>query len=746
MKKSLHFILPALLSFTLATCQGPSISSTEESNNETGDIGKNAPESETNSEDDVKKVVAEYNFTSSGWATFGIVLPKGKAFNGLKVGELVTQNDIKNRWSDGSIRYAILTTRIQSAGVYEIYESNIQAGSFMPTIPTAELTLDIEGSGIHKSVLSNNVSADLWLNGPLAVEWRVRDIPQNNDAKKHPFLSNTWDIRVYNDGTGTVDAIVENVRDVATADGVVYSAEIRVNGAIVFQHAAKRKGPNTLTWASDNTYASVNHGLVNGNCIRFTSGPKIGAVVHIGGRSSNTANSFSISDTFSDRQSIVDAGWEQIFYHSYGVNWRKTFDLSGFERAEFKTDFKPFIDANAIPEYMSNVNSNTELMRGNGEWEGMAPLGFSNLATYTAAVGGRAEIGPYPRWQAQFIVHQTSELRDQLISMANLAGSFSAHFTKSDPSRVVTVDDNPNYWLDRRAVAGNKPLNNMVGRMFGYENAHAASLAYIPYLVTGDRYYSDEMLHYANFAIMHTNPSSSYTTDGKYRNGKQGLLWRNEVRGLAWGFRNVVDAANYLPDDSYYSQYFRRIVGSNLKDFDRYARDMQLITPLGFMALSTGVDGEYMYTYFWQKAFLAWAVQHAVEQRDVSESEASEGVFFRDRLFKLLFEPAIIETGFPPEYLTGAHTRYGIRINGVIKLFQTWKEVYEANHVTNGVPGPIPSWGYGAEMRPALIAAKKAGYPGIQKAYDFFMNPATHSISYYRNLPGNAQYAFADVN
>src|SRR5262249_14389722 len=47
-----------------------------------------------------------------GWATFAQVLPQGFAYDGLQVGNLVTQTDVKNRWIDGSIRYAIVTAAV----------------------------------------------------------------------------------------------------------------------------------------------------------------------------------------------------------------------------------------------------------------------------------------------------------------------------------------------------------------------------------------------------------------------------------------------------------------------------------------------------------------------------------------------------------------------------------------------------------------------------------------------------------
>src|SRR5262249_21170678 len=45
---------------------------------------------------------------TAGWATFGEAIPQGRATAGLQVGSLPTQTDVKNRWPDGSIKFAIV--------------------------------------------------------------------------------------------------------------------------------------------------------------------------------------------------------------------------------------------------------------------------------------------------------------------------------------------------------------------------------------------------------------------------------------------------------------------------------------------------------------------------------------------------------------------------------------------------------------------------------------------------------------
>jgi hypothetical protein len=44
-----------------------------------------------------------------GWVTFGQAVPQGKAVAGLQVQGVLTQTDVKTRWPDGSIRFAVVT-------------------------------------------------------------------------------------------------------------------------------------------------------------------------------------------------------------------------------------------------------------------------------------------------------------------------------------------------------------------------------------------------------------------------------------------------------------------------------------------------------------------------------------------------------------------------------------------------------------------------------------------------------------
>ena len=100
-----------------------------------------------------------------GWATFGLALPKGAARGAVSVGTLATQTDVKTRWPDGSIRFAIVTARVISAGSYPIAPAPAVAGSARATWPSASVELTI-GPGKWLADLPA-VPSDLWLAGPV---------------------------------------------------------------------------------------------------------------------------------------------------------------------------------------------------------------------------------------------------------------------------------------------------------------------------------------------------------------------------------------------------------------------------------------------------------------------------------------------------------------------------------------------------------------------------------------------------
>ena len=169
-----------------------------------------------------------------GWTSFGQAVPQGAAPSGLQLGSLFTQTDVKTRWPDGSIRFAVVTANVPTAGTYAISAVPIASGAFTPALPSASVALVVGGT-TFTAALPTVSSNDLWLSGGLAYEGRHVIAPvSSTDGTAHPFLRVIFDTRVYNDGAGRVDVTVENVLDKTGATTVTYDVAIVVKGQTVF--------------------------------------------------------------------------------------------------------------------------------------------------------------------------------------------------------------------------------------------------------------------------------------------------------------------------------------------------------------------------------------------------------------------------------------------------------------------------------------------------------------------------------
>jgi hypothetical protein len=119
-------------------------------------------------------------------------------------------------------------------------------------------------------------------------------------------------------------------------------------------------------------------------------------------------------------------------------------------------------------------------------------------------------------------------------------GRFRIRIKEPDAVRLISIDEHQLLARSARGSDG-RPKSGLRGVAEPGDNAHQPSLAFVPYLMTGDRYFLDEMKYWANFTLLSTF-QDSYS---KRRGGSAGLLAPNEVRGIGWALRNLADTAAY---------------------------------------------------------------------------------------------------------------------------------------------------------------------------------------------------------
>jgi len=390
----------------------------------------------------------------------------------------------------------------------------------------------------------------------------------------HPFLRVIFDVRSYKSGGHRVDVTVENCLDVPTSDEVVYDVAVTIGGAKVFAQSGVA--------------------------------------------------------------------------HKFLARWRKTFAVDGLKESTVKADLAPFVAARALPAFLPTIVNVKRALTGPGvSGAGFDILGFGDLTLPMDAHGGRPELAPYPDWTAQYLVHQTASQRAYVLRHGELAGSWGMHIREQD-GRVPHIDAYAYYWLDARwrdnpgfqgpqNVRKDRSGNYVIpGRAQPADIAHQPSLAFVPYLMTGDRFFADEVAFWANFCLI-----GSFASDYN-RKGAQGLLVGNEVRGIGWALRNLGDAAAYLPDGSSEKAYFASKVWNNLTDLDRYAAafqsgPLQTVFPNRRPEDTEGRYQPYMWISLWEQTYVAWAIDRVMQHGQVTPGYnfANAGAALRDRIARL---------------------------------------------------------------------------------------------------------------
>jgi len=271
---------------------------------------------------------------------------------------------------------------------------------------------------------------------------------------------------------------------------------------------------------------------------------------------------------------------KNLFTHFALTRWRKVF-WSGPEPRKVNIDFNlPYlIQSRAIPNFdlTRSVPSSAvqEVMdwyrktdRGDINGSGMWMKGFSTT-------GGRPELGLFPSWAVRYLYTFDEGLFEVLLANGGVSGHTPIHLRESARDRAylrgtefsaagrpLSVDARPTFTFlnlnfsgtsarDRVTVVG--PLS--WGHGWDIDLAHQGSFCYLPYLFTGDWYFLEEAYFWASFNTAHGDPSTQLS----YARGRefgfinaQGL----QIRGVAWGMRNLGHAAFLAPDSSPEKAYF----------------------------------------------------------------------------------------------------------------------------------------------------------------------------------------------
>ncbi|MFT3736577.1 MAG: hypothetical protein QM776_16425 [Rhodocyclaceae bacterium] len=478
--------------------------------------------------------------------TFGQAFPAGEIASGQVVQarnggtNLPTQTIVKRRHPDNSIRHAVISVRLPAASVGSgqatvamtlsatgsgasgtpLVVSDVTGGS-NPDYRVEIIEKSTTASGAStpetgllwsanlKASLTNN--ADSWISGPLVSEWRSRVAPTATGISgPHPGLRIVFDARYQSTSQGRVSITLENVESNSSRGDRLYNLRIyQIIG-----------GTTDLVYAAD------------------------------------------------DVKHYAHTRFRKLF--NFGTGSKDILTIADTARLK---------NSRAIPNYASITIPEGTLSSTYSSWltSSRGLYQAARMQPYMPSTGGRWDIGPLPGWTALALISGDPRMYQMMLDHAERAGFWEVHWRDSLKSGATTsnasifsIDDHPNFslfyngsqayrgdpytnWSGDSLPAPSLPLTTPSG--FTVDDAHHPSLVYVPYIVTGDRFYLDELYFWAGWYQI----SPHYA----YRGYEKGWYIGDNTRQMAWKLRTGGHAAWIAPDSDWQKTYFTDKLNNN---------------------------------------------------------------------------------------------------------------------------------------------------------------------------------------
>ena len=405
---------------------------------------------------------------------------------------------------------------------------------------------------------------------------------------------------------------------------------------------------------------------------------------------------------------------QPIFTHYHHARWRKIIWKGAEPKVSVRHHMPYFMSSKAVWNYDLNLKVPETVLANEGARLAATkkgPMGGAFISNYFPMTGGREEIGPLPRWTALFLVTQDERARASMLANAEAAASIPMHYRDAVTDQPLDLDRHPGVAvrLGQSTAADKLPAVVESLTPWTVDISHQGSFAYVPYLVTGDHFFLDEIMFWASWNMAANNPS--------FRGFGEGLIYSEQVRGQAWGLRSIGEAALVLPDNHEMKTYFKTRLNNNLVYYvNKFPRNTTpgAVSPMG----SIEKPDEYGKTGPWQNDLMGLVVSQLAEN---GEPLAQEFLAWISKFNVGRFQNEA--NGYclakAPAYYINIRDTSGAFINSWSQLFQrNWPGLTCSDSLAIDPSSyPTTAIGYAAYARAMLAAAHNAQIPGAKAAY-----------------------------
>jgi len=306
--------------------------------------------------------------------------------------------------------------------------------------------------------------------------------------------------------------------------------------------------------------------------------------------------------------------------HYRQARWHKVLWWQDEPQVYARSDTRYLQESRAVSQYAKLAPTDRFLASRPSSFK---PMTNGNQTAYMGATGAQSAIGPLPRWTSTYVVSGDERAFDWMMANDDAIGSYGFHYRDEETGRPLEITRHPYVTIANRryAVQAGDPrvaadllpgCKGDCASPYTFDIAHHPSIGYVPYLVTGDYYYLEEMQFAASYIELWSNEG--------YRGHDKGFLVhaQSQVRGQAWALRSIADAAFATPDSDPLKSYFGGLITNILNNYrDTYLAD-DSVSPLHVLndygaAIYRFNGNKRVGIAPWQQDFFVWSVGHAAE-------------------------------------------------------------------------------------------------------------------------------------
>lgn len=177
------------------------------------------------------------------------------------------------------------------------------------------------------------------------------------------------------------------------------------------------------------------------------------------------------------------------------------------------------------------------------------PMDQAGLASDWSTTGERSEIGPITEAQAEYVITGSSSSLQSLLAQAEACASAPIHWRDERTGAFINFQQYPTASANEhdgrpaipRPPAPRTPDDKQDRRFFRADTAHAGALAYVPFLLTDDPYYLEELQALGELGI---GEAAWFRKLYKL----PGLAQPDQTRAFAWSMRSLFQLGVVSPE------------------------------------------------------------------------------------------------------------------------------------------------------------------------------------------------------